>query len=310
MTKIQTLEFPNFKWIDIESPDAKTMQELGKQYGFHPLEIADTLSVSYRSKIEDHPEYTFVVLLFPLYNRQTREIESSEVNIFAGQNYLVTTHEGRLTTLKDFFHTFHISPDLRTRYEDKSPERLVYEMLDKMFLYVIPMIDHLSDDCDTIEKAIFSGKQRRMISEILMVRRNVIAFRKIMQVHKNVLKKTTFTFKENPTYVMKKTDVYFDALLDYAKEIWDTLENLKERIEALQQSNESQISFHLSDIVRTLTIITAMTFPATVIGAIFGMNAENIPIASSPYGFWYIIGVMLALLILMVVYFKKKGWLE
>ena len=172
------------------------------------------------------------------------------------------------------------------------------------------MVDHLDDDCDNIEKAIFSGREKHMVSEILVIRRNITDFRKIMQVHKNVLKKTIYNFKESPLYVMKKTDAYFESLVDYAKEIWDMLENLKERIEALQQTNESQISFKLSDIMRILTTISVITFPVTLVATIFGMNTIHaMPFVDHPLGFWYVIGVMILMIVGMLTIFKKKGWL-
>ena len=309
MAKTQTLEFPNFKWIDIENPDAFTMEQLAKDYDFHPLDIADTLSVSHRSKADVYPKYTFLVFIFPLFNRQKREIEPAEINFFVGKDFIVTAHQGTLNVFREFFHTFHISPDLRHRYADKSPERLVYEILYKLLLYTFPMVDHLSDDCNQIEKEIFSGKEKRMISEILMIRRNIIDFRKIMQVHKNVLKKASLNFKDNPIYVMKKTDVYFDNLTNYAKEVWDTLENLKERIEAIQASNESQISFRLADTMRTLTVISVSMLPVTLIATLFGMNTKGVPFSQDQSGFWYAVGLMALMVIGVVVYFRKKGWM-
>ncbi len=309
MVKKQIIEFPHFTWIDIENPDATTMEDLGREHELHPLDISDTLSISHRSKVDIYPKYVFLVFLFPLYNRQNREIESSEINFFIGRNFLITIHKGNLTVFKDFFHTFHISPDLRDRYTDRSPERLVYESLHKMLMYIFPMIDHLIEDCDDIEREIFSGKERRLISEILMLRRNIIDFRKIMQVHKNVIKKSSFYFKESALYVMKKTDIYFDNLTNYAKEIWDTLENLKERIEALQATNESQISFRLSDIMRTLTVISVVMLPISSLAAIFSMDMINsTPLVGNPYGFWIVLAVMVVIVVSMVSYFRKKGW--
>ena len=147
-----------------------------------------------------------------------------------------------------------------------------------------------------------------MVSEILIIRRNITDFRKIMQVHKNVIKKAITYFKQSPYFVMKKTDAYFESLVDYSKEIWDTLDNLKERIEALQQTNESQISFQLSDIMRVLTIISVITFPITLIAAIFGMNTIHaMPFVNSPLGFWYIIAIMISVASAMLIIFKKKG---
>lgn len=310
MSQIDRVQFKNFVWTDIKNPTEADMEKLGEKYKFHPLDLADCLSLSHRSKIDAYDDYTFLVFIFPVFNRNTKEIEPSEINMFIGQDYIISIHHDRLKAFSDFFNRFKLSPALRNHYTDKSPEKLVYEALNKIFLYVLPMIDHLNDDCDDIENAIFSGREKKMISEILHIRRNVTDFRKIMQVHKNVLKKLIITLKENSTYVMKKTDVYFGSILDYAKEIWDTLENLKERIEALQQTNESQISFKMSDIMRTLTIISVVTFPITVLATVFGMNTvESMPFINNEYGFWYVIGIMVLMIFGMLAIFKKKGWM-
>ncbi|MFA5084508.1 MAG: magnesium transporter CorA family protein [Candidatus Paceibacterota bacterium] len=310
MVTTQKVEFPNFIWINITNPTENEIRKLGEEYKFHPLDLHDCLTLSHRSKIDIYQRYAFLVFLFPIYQEQNREIISSEFNIFIGKDYLITVNRGDLKVFNDFFDLFRLSSDLRQKYQDKSPEKLLYEILNKIFLYCFPMVDHLSDDCDNIEKAIFSGREKHMVSEILVIRRNITDFRKIMQVHKNVLKKSVLNFKENPTYVMKKTDLYFESLIDYAKEIWDSLENLKERIEALQQTNESQISFKLSDIMKTLTIISVITFPITLLATIFGMNTTNsMPFANHPLGFWYVIVLMIVIITLMLSIFKKKGWL-
>lgn len=310
MAKIKKIEFKNFDWINIIGPDQKTMDELREKYGFHPLDIADCLSLSHRSKVDIYPGYTFMTILFPLYNRNNREIAGSEVNVFISNKYLITVHNNNLEVFNNFFERFRLSSELRSSYPDKSPEKLLYELLNKIYQYCFPMIDHLSSDCDNIEKAIFNGKEKRMVSEILIIRRNITDFRKIMQVHKNSIKKAIYNLKESPLYVMKKTDVYFESLVDYTKEIWDMLENLKERIEALQQTNESQISFRLSDIMRILTIISVITFPITLLATIFGMNTiHSMPFINNPLGFWYVIFIMAVMIFGMLAIFKKKGWI-
>ncbi len=306
----KTISFKEFDWVDIDSPNEEDINLLGETYKFHPLDLADCLTTSHRSKIDTYPKYTFLVLLFPVYNDQNRTIESSEINIFLSKNRLITIHHGELAVFKDFFELFRISPDMRQRYPDKSPEKLLYEIRNKLFNYIFPMIDHLSEDCDNIEQAIFTGKEKKMVSEILIIRRNITDFRKIMQVHKNVLKKLILNLKDSSEFVIKKTDAYFESLTDYTKEIWDTLENLKERIEALQATNESQISFRLNDIMRILTIISVITFPVTLLATIFGMNTtHSMPFIDNSLGFWYIISIMLIIISAMLLFFKRKGWL-
>ena len=310
MSSTQKIQFANFIWLNLENPEEKDAAQLGQKYGFHPLDLADCLTQNHRTKIDIYQKYAFLVFLFPVYNEKTREIFGGELDIFIGQDFLITVHRGELKVFNDFFNIFRVSHDAREKYQDKSPEKLLYELLNRLFLYCFPMVDHLIMDSDRIEKAIFAAHERKMVSEILIIRRNITDFRKIMQVHKNVLKKAVVNFKENPIYVMKKTDVYFESLVDFSKEIWDAMDNLKERIEALQQTNESQISFRLSDIMRILTIISVITFPITLIATVFGMNTTHaMPFVDNPRGFWYVIGLMLAIIATMLGIFKKQKWL-
>jgi magnesium transporter len=310
MANNQKIDFKNYSWIYLTNPSKKELEQLREKYGFHPLDIADCLSASRRSKIDVYPHYTFIVFLFPTYDRKTREIKPAELDVFISTEYIITIQQNNLTVFNEFFNLLRISSDPREKYNDKSPEKLFYDIISKLSYAVFPMIDHLSDDCDNIEKAIFSGQERKMVSEILIIRRNITDCRRIMQVHKNVFKKIVSNFKESPLYIMKKADIYFEVLVDHTKEIWDMLENLKERIEALQQTNESQISFQLSDIMRILTIISVITFPLTLIATIFSMDTLHaMPFIDTPFGFWYVIIIMLTLGTSMVVIFKKKGWM-
>ncbi|MFA6322632.1 MAG: magnesium transporter CorA family protein [Candidatus Buchananbacteria bacterium] len=306
----QKIEFPNFTWINYENPAESEIKSLARKYKFHPLNVADCISTNQRTKVESYPGYLFFVLLFPYYVSDTREIKSAEINAFIGKGFLITINHGELKIFNDFFTTLKNADNLPQLYPDKSPERLFYEICNKLFMYCFPMIDHLIVDCNNIEKAIFAGQERKMVSEILIIRRNITDFRKIMQVHKNVLKKAVNAFKNNPNFVIKKTDDYFESLIDFAKEIWDAMDNLKERIEAIQQTNESQISFQLSDIMRILTIISVLIFPITLISSIFGMNmVHSMPFINSIYGFWYVLGIMLVVVFIMLGIFKKKNWL-
>ena len=195
MVTTQKVDFPNFTWINISNPTENEIRKLGEEYKFHPLDLNDCLTLSHRSKIDIYRKYTFLVFLFPVYREPTREIFASELNFFIGKDYLISINRGDLKVFNNFFDLFRLSSDLRQKYPDKSPEKLLYEILHKIFLYCFPMIDHLSDDCDAIEKAIFSGREKHMVSEILVIRRNITDFRRIMQVHKNVLKKAIINFK-------------------------------------------------------------------------------------------------------------------
>jgi len=310
----QTIEHNNFKWIDINignGGNSKGIKYLQGNFNFHPLDIDDCVSITHRSKCDQYNAYIFLILLFPLYDNKTREIIPTEIDFFINDEYLLTVHRDKeLKCFHNFFKLCKTSEEDKNNYLSFPAERLLYEILNKLHLATFPMLDHISADLDHIEKQIFLGNEKEMVHEISVIRRNITDVRKIMQPHKNVLKKLINSLKNNPLFQIKKNDVYFDNLVDYTKEAWDALENYKERIEALQETNESLITFKLNDVMKILTIISVITFPITLIAAIFGMNTPGIPFTKSPFGFWVVAGIMIIIASFMLWHFKKKNWLD
>lgn len=308
---VQTIEFTNFKWIDItlKSPKGKGVDCL-KSFNFHPLDIEDCLSITHRSKCDEYEHYSFLILLFPIYDRKTREILTGELDFFINKNYLISVHrDNDLKLFNDLVNSYLNNNEERKEFADLPSERLLYKILNKLYLSCLPMLDHLSADVDHIEHQIFSGYEKEMVHEISIIRRNITDFRKIMQAHKNVLKKLIFSLKESPLFEIQTTDVYFNNLIDYTKEIWDALENYKERIEALQETNESLITFKLNDIMKILTIISVITLPINLIAALFTMNTPGIPFTQNPFGFWIVTVIMVSIAGFMVWHFKRKKWM-
>ncbi|MFH1535200.1 MAG: CorA family divalent cation transporter, partial [Patescibacteria group bacterium] len=192
---------------------------------------------------------------------------------------------------------------------EESIDMLLYYILEKLLLYIYPMLDHLSLDIDSSEKEIFSGNEKKMVEEILVIRRNITDFRKIMQVHKKTLQKLTSWLQANDNFAITKNDLHYSNLIDHTKEFWDALGGYKEAIEALQETNESLISHRINDIMKTLTVISLTMLPVTVIASIFGMNFKSIPLADSPNGFWILILVNVLVISTIALYFKRKRWI-
>ncbi|PIT89067.1 MAG: hypothetical protein COU27_02265 [Candidatus Levybacteria bacterium CG10_big_fil_rev_8_21_14_0_10_36_7] len=310
MENVREIKFKKSRWIHFDSPNHESIEYLRKKYPFSNTLLQDSLSSSHRTKIESYPDYLYFVIILPLYSRNIREIHDTKFNFFIGKDYIISFSHEHCKVFHDFFNLFYENKNIRDGVENSTPEGILHELLDKLYHSSMPIIDHIISDSDKIEKAIFSRKENKMISEILLVRRNITDFRQIMQGHKDIIKKLITTLKDNPLYYMKKTDITYNNLIEHAKEIWNNLEILKERIEALQQTNESQISFLLSDIMKTLTIISVITFPITLIAGIFGMNTiKAMPFIEHQHGFWIIIGLMIMIVVAMLSFFKKKGWM-
>lgn len=295
----------NLIWVNVTKPGGKQIAYLKKKYNFHSLDLKDCLPPLQRPKLVIRPDYLFMILLFPVYNRKTKEVCPSEVDFFISGNCLVTVHSNKLSPLIDLFKVCQ-EKSFQEKYLSGSSGVLLYEILNRLLLDCFPILNRISLNIDEAEKRIFIGYEKRMVREILIIKRNIVNFRKTMQAHKNVIRK--LIARAPQFFSIAKLNIYFDSLVEHTKEIWDFLENYKEAIDALHQTNESLISFRLNDIMKLLTVISVTLLPVTLMASIFGMNTRNMPIVSHPQGFWIVLLIMVLLILIMIRYFKRKGW--
>jgi magnesium transporter len=307
---VQEIKTKNLRWINIVNPAQDEIDYLRDQFDFHPLALEDCITPTHRSKIDDYEKYYFMVLLFPIYDKKTRQIRPAEVHFFISKDYIVTIHNNDLPPLVEAFRVCQNNQETRNKHLNQSVEMLLYYILDKLLLYIYPMLDHINLEVDSCEKKIFHNKEKRMLEEILIIRRNITDFRKIMQVHKNTLQKLTSLMQGNSDFVITKNDdLHYSNLIDYTKEYWDALGGFKEAIETLQDTNESLISHKINDIMKTLTAISLTMFLVSAIAGIFGMNMINIPFSDSPYGFWIMLSIIFSVVSFIFIFFKRKEWI-
>lgn len=306
---IQEVKTNGLRWVNIVNPTSEEIEYLRDKYKFHPLDLEDCLTITQRPKIDKYEKYHFMVLLFPIYNKKTREIIPEEVHFFVSKDYLITLHNNALPPLADFFQLCQSSSEIRKKHFEGTAEKLLYHILNKLLMYIYPILDHLSMDIDNIEKGIFAGDEKKMVKEILIIRRNITNLRKIMQAHKKTIQNLSEGLIESDLFLIQKAEPYYDDLVDHTKEIWDALGGYKEAIEALQETNESLISNKINEIMKTLTVISVTMLPITLVASIFGMNTNHMPLKENPLGFWVIIGINAMIISTLIFLLKRKQWI-
>ena len=305
--RIEQTKTKKLSWLNIIKPTRKEIDYLQKNYNFHHLDLEDCLVKVQRPQISEYHNYIFFILTFPFYNRQTRAIESSEVDFFVGSNYLITINDGLNTTVNEFFKELKENDKNKLSHMSSHQVNLLYEVLHRLQVHTLPILDHISEDIENVEKRIFKGEEKKVVREILHIKRNIVNLRKIMQAHKNIIKK--LMAMRNKFFIPDQVNIYFTNILDRTKDIWDVLETQKENINAFQETNESLISYKLNDIMRILTVISVILIPANLIASIFGMNAHFMPFVNQPYDFHIILSIMLVMMLIFLLYFRKKDWL-
>jgi magnesium transporter len=296
--------------MNIANAKRDEISYLRKKFKFIDLDLRDSYAsnIAQRPKFYNRSGYSFLILQFPIYNRKTRTVDAEEVDFFIGDHFIITCHKNNLPPLIELFNMCVADKFYREQYLNGDNVSLLYEIIVRLQEYCYPIMDHMSLDVKNIEGNIFNGREREMVREILLIKRNILNFRKIMEAHKDVLQKLMKTKIDYLSADQMKN--YYNNLIEHTKNIWDILTGQKEIIEALEDTNSSLISFKLNDIMRTLTIFSVIVFPLTLLAAIFGMNTViSMPFVDNPYGFWIIMLFMFIGASALFTYFKRKRWL-
>jgi len=250
-------------------------------------------------------DYLFLILHFPAV--KDGRVIAGEVDFFVGHNFLITVHNNNLPALGRFFDYGKKDPNSLLSFSSESSAVLLYEILGRLIDDCYRLLDDNSLEINKVEDLIFSGNQKKAVEKILLLRRNIINIRKIMQNHKNILKGlTTMNSSLVDKVAIKK---YYDSLVDDSKRLWETLDNQKEMIEVLNNTNESLLNDQMNSIMKTLTVFSVIIIPLTLLSGIFGMNAVYMPFVKHEKGFWMILSIMFTCGLIMFTFFKKKRWI-
>src|SRR6266446_4330339 len=258
------LSAAGLRWIHLDAPSLVHAQELAERFGWHPLDVEDVMSKRQRPKVDDYADegYLFGVLHFPVYDRAIQRLNAAELDVFVGPDYLVTLPTVELLPLTRLFRRCEEDEAFQEQLFSKGSGRLLYEVLDDLFDYCFPILDKIGHKLDSLEDDVFEGRSEEVVRDISNVKQEVIAYRKIIKPERSTLR---LLERARTRYLSEDLDVYFDDIVDSSERIWDQLDNYKEVVEALEQTNETVIAHKQNDILRLLTIFTVILLPPTLI---------------------------------------------
>jgi magnesium transporter len=305
--RVAELSAEGLTWIHVETLDPEIVNDLRARFGWHPLDVEDVLSKRQRPKIDDYADegYLFGVLHFPAYDKAIQRLNAAELDFFLGPDYLVTMPNVELLPVTRLFNRCREDEHLRARLFEKGSGRLLYEVLDDLFDYCFPILDKIAYKLDSIEDDIDQRRSEEIVSDISKAKQEIISYRKIIKPQRPALR---LLERRIERFLPENLELYFDDLVDASERIWDLLDNYKEVVEALEDTNESLISHRQNNVLRILTVFSVIMLPLTLISGIFGMNVL-FPGEHTHTAFWVIVGLMLAVIASMVLFFKYKEWL-
>ena len=303
---VEVVEHGSLRWINIEHPGPLDRDWLEEHFEFHPLAYEDVSSRNQRPKVDEFDDYLFIVLHFPVFDSSVGRLNAGELDIFIGPDYIITLPNTPLQPLEYLFERCRGSEEAREELFSRGPGYLLYKIVDDAFDYCFPMLRKIGNKLDRIEGEIFDeGRSREIVRDLSNVKQEIINFRKIIRPERSVLRDLERT---KQVYLAEDHELYFDDIVDASERIWDMLENYKEVVAALEETNEAVISHRLNDILLVLTSLSVVILPLTLIASIWGMNVK-VPGEGSTEAFWVIAGVMVVILAGGLAYFRRRGWL-
>jgi magnesium transporter len=305
--QIEQIDAEGLRWINIEHPGAPERTWLEEHFDFHALDLEDVLSRNQRPKIDTYDDYLFIVLHFPIFDPSVGRLGTGELDLFVGPGFLITIPNQPLQPVEYLFERCRSKEELREQLFSRGSGYLLYRIVDDSFDYCFPMLRKIGNKLDALEEVIFEGRSEEIVRDISNVKQEIINFRKVIRPERPVLRDLE---RVKHRYLAPDLDleIYFDDIVDANERIWDMLENYKEVIEALEETNESVISHRVNDVLRVLTSISVIVLPLTLIASIWGMNVR-VPGEQGMTAFWIVVGAMFAILVAMVAYFRRRGWL-
>ena len=297
-------------WVYIERPTQAEVDFLAHHFPqFHSLNLDDVLSRVQRPKIDEYEDHLFLVLHFPVFHKEARITSPSEVDIFVGEDYMVTIHcNGDLKPLSSFFKACQTNEEMRHNYLEHSSGYLLYQVLDRLVNYCFPILGKITENIERVEGLTLAQPTVETVRELSFIRRDLISFRRVIRPQLAVAE-----LLERGDYPLLRAEeeIYFGDIADHLRKINDGLEDAREMLDILYDTSNWLTSHRIQEIMRFLTIIMALLTPATVLASIYGMN---IPLPGgvdkgSPLVLIALLLIMFSVAAGLLYLFRRRGWL-
>jgi magnesium transporter len=291
-------------WLDMSEPTKVDEDVLLNVFGFHPLTVEDCRENRHYPKIEEFPGYLYFIVHGVRADTSSDRFNTIELDGFLGPNYVITYHHDEFRSINAVKQLLHTSPVVCRR----GASYLLHQILDRIVDYYSPVLDDFDNRIDELEAKIFEGRSsnNEMLSDIMNIKRSVLRLRRISVKQLDVLLRISRgEFELIPQSLLP----FYRDIYDHLVRVTDLAESYRDLITGLLDAHLSVVSNRLNEVMKVLTIFSAIMLPLTFIVGVYGMNFEHMPELRSHYGYFVVWGVMISVATGMLLFFRKRGWL-
>ena len=287
-------------WFDIDEESIEEIDSVAAALGLNHLTVEDLKHRGQRGKLEQFDGYSVLVMHGVGYDPAIPQLEEHELDAVIGPNWVLTGRDPHLVALQP-------GPDLDVRLPSmlkSDTGYLLYAIADRVVDSLFPVLDLMLDDVDDVEDRVILHPDTALLERIFAMKRNGVTLRKIVSPHLEIF--TRFT---SPAYGIVNGEhmIYFRDVHDHLIRIFEIVDSYRELMTGALEVHLSTVNNQLSDVMKRLTVLTAMFLPLTFITGAFGMTMVQSPVWTDP-AFWIIGAGMIAIAAGQWVFFRFKKW--
>lgn len=302
---VKAMDSNGVLWVDFFRATKDEITLLSEVFHFHPLAIDDCLRPVFRPKVDAFEDHIFMIMhgADPA-SQKTRGIRTLELDTFIGRNYLVTLHQTTITSIQQMIEECERAPKQTL---GRGADFLLYMVLDRMAENYGPILSRMEAQVAALEDHVLRGEMsREILPDLMRLRREMLHLRRVLFAQRDAI---NLLSHQGARVVTDRARVYFRDVVDVYQRAIEVIEIERDALSSARDTHLTMISNRTNEIMKTLTTISVIVMPMTLVTGVYGMNFRNMPELRWDYGYLFALAVMGAIGGLMVYYFRHRKWM-
>src|SRR5680860_343072 len=299
---IKQFKYKNVTWVDLTSPTQEEVENISKEFKIHPVAAGELRDISQRSKIDIYDDFIYLILYLPNHTNNTK-IENTndhndvEIDFIIGKDFLVTTTYKEIDSMQEFGKILETNNLLEKDKKKTQAGYLFYYIIKHLYQSLERNLQLINHNLKKAENQIFTGQEKEMVVVLSSINKKLLDFRGTLKSHQGVLATLEASGQD---FFGDKFNSYILSIKNEFNKVWYALENSREYFNELRQTNESLLQIKTNEATKTFTMLAFITFPLSLLVAVFGLRTDGTPLIDIKYGFWYLSGIIIALILLIL----------
>ena len=305
-------ELLNFKpdpakktWLNVHGVhEPALIKQIGDKFDLHPLVIEDILNTEQRPKLDEFDDYVFLETRLFYYHADSMSVSSEQISLVLGRNFLLTFQERSTGAFEPIRERLRAT---RAQMREQGVDYLAYALLDSVVDRYFGVLEEVGEASEALEEALLKSPSNSELHSIHQLKHVSIELRRAVWPLREVINSLS---RNEKGFFQPSTMPYLRDVYDHTVSFIESLESIRDTLSGMMDIYMASVSQRVNLEVRALTVVAMLFMPATLIAGIFGMNFNKMPWINEANGFWWAIGIMAAIALIMILIFWRRQWLS